>query len=79
MNAKVILNIDAWMVRISGSQKFRLTRVTKAKNIHFPVELRRIFANGGAIGLTSHLMKAEGLSLAAAWARVKYLFNDFPV
>jgi hypothetical protein len=72
------LNITPWMIRIPGTQRYKLLRVTKAMNAHFSTELRRILADKGAIGLVSHLMKTKGIGLAAAWEQVKYMVNDFP-
>lgn len=72
------LNLTPWMTRIQGSQRYKLLRVTKAMNGHFPTELRRILADKGAQGLVSHLMKTKGTGLAAAWEQVKYMVNDFP-
>ena len=79
MNSHNPLNLDPWMIRIQGKQRYKLLRVTKAMNQHFPIEMRRILADSGARGLVSHLMKTKDLRLAAAWEQVKYMVNDYPI
>ena len=72
------LDLDPWMTRIPCTPRFELKRVSKARDAHFPRELRQILAHQGAHMLVAHLMKTESLGLAAAWAKVKHMVNEFP-
>jgi cell wall assembly regulator SMI1 len=72
------LNIDPWMTRIPGTSKYKLKRVSKEMDAHFPKEFRQLLGHHSAVALVSHLMKTENLSLAAAWEKVKHMVNDAP-
>lgn len=72
------LNVDLWMTRIPGTTKYKLKRVSKEMDIHFPKPLRQLLAHQSAVALVAHLMTEEKLNLAAAWEKVKHLANNAP-
>jgi cell wall assembly regulator SMI1 len=73
-----ILLLDPWMTRIPCTSKYKLKRVSKQMEAHFPRDLREILAHQGAAALVAHLKKTKGLGLAEAWAQVKYMVNNYP-
>ena len=68
------LNKDPWMWK-QPNGAFRLKRVSRARELQFPRPYRVILAREGAAKLCRHLMDEQGLSLGAAWTRVKEMVN----
>lgn len=70
------LNVERWFVR-KPTGKLQRKRVSAVMEKQFPLELRKIYQEGGASGLVAHLIKAGKYpTLSMAWDAVKKMFNN---
>lgn len=68
------LNVERWF-ELRDGRIFKMKRVSAANEQKFPRELRLMYREHGPAYLCKYLMQEENISLAAAWTKVKTMFN----